>query len=74
VTNEDATALFHLRCLWQGAYAISLTDGIWLARRRDNPARILTADTAELRWLLRTDYGLWLRTGPEAIGQSGPSG
>ena len=64
MTSEDATALFHLRCLWDSAYAISLTDGIWVARRRDNPTSILTADTApELRWLLRVDYGQWLRTG-----------
>ena len=36
---------------------------MWVARRHDNPTRI-TADTApELRWLLRADYGLTLRTG-----------
>jgi hypothetical protein len=46
VTSEDATALFHLLCLWHGAYAISVTDGIWAARRCDNSTRILTADTA----------------------------
>jgi hypothetical protein len=64
VTSEDATGLFYLRCLWHGAYAISLTDGVWIARRRDNSTRTLTADTApELRWLLRADYGQWLRTG-----------
>ena len=64
MTSEDATALFHLRCLWQSAYAISVTDGIWVARPRDNPTRILTADTApELRWLLRADYGQQQRTG-----------
>jgi hypothetical protein len=41
-----------------------MTDGIWIARRRDNPPRILTADTApQLCWLLRIDYGQWLRTG-----------
>jgi len=58
VTSEDATALFDLRCLWQGAYAISVTDGIWIARPHDNPVRILTADAApELRWLLRADNG-----------------
>jgi hypothetical protein len=56
--------LFHLRCLWDSAYAIRLTDGIWVARRRDNPIRVLTADTApELRWLLRADHGQWPRTG-----------
>jgi len=45
LTSEDATALFHLRCLRDGAYAISLTDGIWVGRQRDNPTRVLTADT-----------------------------
>jgi hypothetical protein len=56
VTSKDAAALLHLRCLWHGAYAISVTDGIWVARRRDNPTRVLTADTApELRRLLRAD-------------------
>jgi hypothetical protein len=64
LTSEDATDLFQLRRLWQGAYAISLTDGIWVARCCDNPTCILTADTApELRWLLRADYGQRLRTG-----------
>jgi len=64
VTGEDATALFHLRCLWHAAYAISVMDGVWVARRCDNPTRIITADTApELRWLLRADYGQHLRTG-----------
>ena len=64
MTSEDATALLHLRCLWDSAYAISLTDGIWVARRRNNPTRILTADTApELRWVLRADYGQQQRTG-----------
>ncbi len=64
MTSEDATALFHLRCLWQGAYAISMTDGIWVARSLDNPTHVLTADTApELRWLLRAACGQWQRTG-----------
>jgi hypothetical protein len=57
VTSEDATALFYLRCLWDSVYAVSLSDGIWVARRRDNPTHVLTADTAsELRWLLRADH------------------
>jgi hypothetical protein len=64
VTSEDATTLFHLRCLWHGTYTITMTGGIWAARRSGKPSRILTADTApELRWLLRADYGIWLRTG-----------
>jgi hypothetical protein len=64
VTSEDVPALPGLRCLWHSAYAISVTDGIWVARRLDNPTRILTADTApELRWLLRADDGRRLPTG-----------
>ncbi len=64
MTSEDATALFHLRCLWDSTYAISVTDGIWVAHRHDSPTRVLTVDTApELQWLLRADYGQTLRTG-----------
>jgi hypothetical protein len=63
VTSEDATTLFHLRCLWHGTYTISVTDGTWAARCTGNPTRILTAESApQLRWLLRTDYSQQLRT------------
>jgi hypothetical protein len=49
--------------MWQQAYAISLSDGIWTAQRHDDPTCVLTADTApDLRWQIRTDYGAWLRT------------
>jgi hypothetical protein len=64
VTSEEATDLFILHCSWRDAYAITLSDGVWAAHRHDNPTKVLTADTApELRWLMRTDYGEWLRTG-----------
>jgi hypothetical protein len=64
VTSEDATVLLHLRCLWDSAYAIDVTDGIWIVRRLEDPTHILTADTApELRWLLRADHGQRVRTG-----------
>jgi len=57
VTSEDATALFQLRCQWQDIYTIALRDDIWSARRADDPAAILTADTAlDLRELLRDDH------------------
>jgi hypothetical protein len=63
VTSDQATDLLHLRCMWQQAYAISLSDGIWTAQRHDDPTCVLTADTApDLRWQIRTDYGAWLRT------------
>jgi hypothetical protein len=46
-----------------------VTDGIWTARRSDNPTRILTADTApELRWLLRADHGSNCAPEPEPPG------
>jgi len=62
VTGEEATDLLHLRGLWQQAYAITVTGSTWTARRHDDPARVLTADTAAgLRWQIRTDYGEWLR-------------
>jgi hypothetical protein len=64
MTSEEATDLLHLQGLWRDAYAITLSDGVWAARRRDNPTRILTADTApQLRWLLRADYGQQPPTG-----------
>jgi hypothetical protein len=63
VTSEDATNLLHLRSLWQEAYAITLSEGIWTARSRYDPAHSLTASTAsDLRWQIRNDYGEWLRT------------
>jgi len=63
VTGDEATDLLHLRCLWHEAYAITLTDGIWTARRHDTPDQVLTAGTApDLRWQIRNDYGEWLRT------------
>jgi hypothetical protein len=65
VTSEEATALFHLRCLWQNSYMITFSDGAWTARRHYNPAKVLTAGNApDLRWAIRTDYGEWLRTRP----------
>jgi hypothetical protein len=40
-----------------------VSGGVWAARRHDNPATVLAADsTPELRWLIRADYGEWLRT------------
>jgi len=48
---------------WPETYAITLSDAVWTARRRDNPDRVLTAGTAPgLRWQIRNDYCEWLRT------------
>ncbi len=38
VTGEEATALFQLRCQWQG-YVIALRDGVWSASRNDDRPR-----------------------------------
>jgi hypothetical protein len=63
VTSEDAAALLYLRSLWQEAYAITVSEGVWTARRHDNTDRVLSADTSlDLRWQIRTDYGEWLCT------------
>ncbi len=64
MTREDAIALFHLQRLWMGTYAIGRTDeGTWTARPYRRGATTLTAGTApDLQWLMRTDYGDWLRT------------
>ncbi|HUA27293.1 MAG TPA: hypothetical protein VMC03_00275 [Streptosporangiaceae bacterium] len=62
MTSEEATDLFHLSGLWQNAYIITLTNGTWTARRHENPAQILTADSASgLRWQIRNDFAGSLR-------------
>ena len=58
MTSEEATDLLRLQGLWRGAYAITLSDGVWSARRHGRPAAILTADSAqELGGLMQDDYG-----------------
>jgi hypothetical protein len=55
-TSDEATALFRLRCQWQHSYLITLRDGVWSASRYEDPATILTADTApELRQIMQDD-------------------
>ncbi len=57
MTSEEATDLLHLQGLWRDAYAITLSDGVWAARRHGHPAAILTADTAlELGGLMQDDH------------------
>ena len=57
MTSEEVTDLLHLQGLWRDAYAITLSDGVWSARRHDHPAAILTADTAmDLGRLMQDDY------------------
>jgi hypothetical protein len=57
MTSEEATDLLRLQGLWRDAYAITLSAGVWAARRHDHPASILTADTPlELRGLMQDDH------------------
>ena len=57
MTSGEATDLLRLQGLWRDAYAITLSDGVWAARRYDRPASILTADTAlELGGLMQDDH------------------
>ena len=57
MTSEEATDLLRLQGLWRDAYAITLSDGVWAARRHDYPAAILTADSAlGLGGLMQDDH------------------
>jgi hypothetical protein len=63
MTSEEATDLLRLQGLWRDGYAITLSDGVWAARRHDHPAAILTAGTAwELRGLMQDDHAYRLRS------------
>jgi hypothetical protein len=43
---------------WSGAYTFALGDGVWSATAVEDPATVLTAESAEeLRRLVRADYG-----------------
>jgi hypothetical protein len=62
MSAEEATSLFHLRCVWGDRYGISYTGGQWRAHRlgTDAPGNI-TADTAEmLQGHLWADYRQWM--------------
>jgi hypothetical protein len=62
ITSEEATDLLHVQGSWRDAYAITLSGGVWAARRHDDPAAILTADTVgELRGLMQDDHARRLR-------------
>jgi hypothetical protein len=76
VTSEEATALFQMRCNWD-SYRITVAHGVWTAVRYNNPANVLTADTAaQLNWQIRVDYSQWLQDQAESQpppNQPGPS-
>ncbi len=57
MTSEEATDLLRLQGLWRDTCAITVSDGVWAARRHDHPAAILTAESAmELRGLMQDDH------------------
>lgn len=60
MTGEDATALFHLRCIWQDRYGINYSGGVWSAMRLHATERLIAGSAAELRDLLQQDYARWL--------------
>lgn len=61
MSGEDATALFHLRCVWGDRYGISFSGGEWKAHRLGSGAPWnITAGTAEgLRGKIWLDYREW---------------
>jgi hypothetical protein len=61
MTPEEATSLFHLRCIWSDRYGISFTSKVWRAHRLGSGAPWnITAGTAEeLRGLIWLDYRAW---------------
>ena len=57
LTREEQTSLISLSWHWEGSYTFQVVDGIWQATPLDDPAGMLTADTAEdLRHQVRMDH------------------
>jgi hypothetical protein len=53
----DEAALRDLSWHWENVYTFAVVDNTWTAIPADNPADILTAESAsELRELIRADY------------------
>jgi hypothetical protein len=69
MTGEEATALFHLRCIWGDRYGISFTNKQWKAHRLGTGAPWnITADTAEeLRSRIGEDFRQWQIEARKAI-------
>jgi hypothetical protein len=61
MSSEDATALFHLRCVWGDRYGISFTNKTWRAHRlgQGAPWDITAATAEELRNRIGEDYRAW---------------
>jgi hypothetical protein len=61
MSQEEATALFRLRCIWQDRYLINYSGHVWRAARLGKFAQFdIKADSAEkLRGLIGEDYSQW---------------
>jgi hypothetical protein len=62
MSQEDATSLFQMRCIWGDRYGISYSGGQWKAHRLGNGAPFnITASTAdELNNHIGEDYRQWV--------------
>ena len=55
MTSEEATTLFHLRCVWERSFRVEFQGGLWIAWELADPVTVLTADSGtELRELMQT--------------------
>jgi hypothetical protein len=61
MSAEDATSLWHLRCLWGDRYQVTYAAGIWHAARLGSFGTFdIDADSAiELRSLISEHYQVW---------------
>ena len=61
MTPEEATSLFHLRCIWGDRYGISYTNKQWKAHRlgAGAPWNIKASTAEELRNCIGEDYRRW---------------
>jgi hypothetical protein len=63
LTRAEAAELEDIGWHWEKAYEIGRDGDAYVATRIGYPAHKLIADTpAELRSLIRSDYGAWLAT------------
>jgi hypothetical protein len=57
LTREERSDLLNLMFHWDTAYRFEVIGGVWRAIPADDPAGVLTADSAcDLRELVRADY------------------
>lgn len=61
MTGDEATALFHLRCIWGDRYGISFAGKQWKAHRlgAGAPWNITAGTAEELRGKVYLDYRAW---------------